>query len=217
MEPEAHSLQDLADQTGVEPRTIRSYVERGILPGPDSLGRGARYSRETLDRLKVLNLIRSANREVSLEKIRILLQQLSPGQIRDIASGRVRIGALIDTDQPAPNQQDRSAALEYLHRLGVSSPARASDAPLFQRAAMDTAGYLPGDEVSRLAQVAAALAGLAGRGSSSRPVRGERWYRIPLTPDIELSIRGEFEAEQIAQLHRIGDALRVLLTKGVPK
>ena len=56
------TLQALASETGVEPRTIRSYVEKGVIPGPESLGRGARYPRETLDRLKVLQLLRDANR-----------------------------------------------------------------------------------------------------------------------------------------------------------
>ncbi len=221
MAPEDLSLQELADQTGLEPRTIRSYVERGILPGPQSMGRGARYPRESLDRLRVLNLIRDAKRDVSLDKIRLLLQQLSPGQIRDLAEGKVRIGALVDTDEPTSQPPERSAALEYLHRIGVSSPARQVAAPLFQSDAVNSPVWPadPGlsEEVSRLEQVATALAGLVGRTSSSRPVRGERWYRIPLTPDIELAVRGEFEAEQIAQLHRIGDALRVLLTRGVSK
>jgi hypothetical protein len=34
------------------------------------------------------------------------------------------------------------------------------------------------------------------------------------TKDIELSVRGEFAPEQLAQLHRIADALKLLLTKG---
>ena len=71
--PQGLSLQELADGTGVEPRTIRSYVEKGVIPGPDSLGRGARYPRETLDRLKVLQLLRDANRGLTLDQIRLLL------------------------------------------------------------------------------------------------------------------------------------------------
>lgn len=218
------SLQELAEQSGIEPRTIRSYVERGILPGPDSLGRSARYPREALDRLRVLNLIRDANRNLTLDKIRLLLQGLSPRQIRSVAEGRERIGAIIDTDEqqvPASPPPGQGRALEYLHGIGVSSPMRAIPSPLFQSAVVGDRACPaePGvsEEVSRLEQVATALSGLVGRTSSSRPVRGERWYRIPLTPDIELAVRGEFEAEQIAQLHRIGDALRVLLTRGVSK
>jgi len=57
------SLQELSEQTGVEQRTIRSYVERGLLPGPESLGRGARYPHEALDRLRVMQLLREIARD----------------------------------------------------------------------------------------------------------------------------------------------------------
>ena len=67
MDNDLLTLQDLADATGVEPRTIRSYVEKGIIPGPDSLGRGARYPRESLDRLKVLQLLRDADRDCRVQ------------------------------------------------------------------------------------------------------------------------------------------------------
>ena len=37
------TLEELATETGLAPRTIRSYIERGLLPGPATRGRGARY------------------------------------------------------------------------------------------------------------------------------------------------------------------------------
>jgi hypothetical protein len=50
--------------------------------------------------------------------------------------------------------------------------------------------------------------------SVSRSVRGETWHRVPITPDIELSVRGDLDSEQLALLQRIGDHLRHLLLKG---
>lgn len=209
----ALTLQELADKTGVEPRTIRSYVEKGLLPGPDSLGRAARYPRETLDRLKVLQLLRDANRNLTLDQIRLLLQSLGQSQIHAIATGRQQIGAVIDTDAgtgtPSP-----AGALEYLRRLkshAVAEPVHASRSWNAPAAAPPDQGSLPA-----LEQAARALADLAGLGTSSRSTRGEAWYRISVTPDIELAVRGEFAAEQLAQLHRISAALRLLFTKGTP-
>ena len=95
---DSFSLSELADHTGLEPRTIRSYVERGLVAGPDSMGRGARYPRETFDRLRVLQLLRDANRDVTLDQLRVVLHGLSKKQVRAIADGSLRIGALIDTD-----------------------------------------------------------------------------------------------------------------------
>ncbi|NCX97284.1 MAG: MerR family transcriptional regulator [Planctomycetia bacterium] len=79
-ESEIFTIQELSDATGVEPRTIRSYVEKGLIPGPDSLGRGAKYPRESLDRLKVLQLLRDANRGLTLDQIRLLLKRLGPSR-----------------------------------------------------------------------------------------------------------------------------------------
>ncbi len=48
-----------------------------------------------------------------------------------------------------------------------------------------------------------------------RPVRrqakGDVWYRIAITPDIELSVRGIDDDEQLARLERVADYLREIL------
>lgn len=205
-ETDIFTLQELSDATGVEPRTIRSYVEKGLIPGPDSLGRGAKYPRESLDRLKVLQLLRDANRGLTLDQIRLLLKRLGPSELRGLADGRIRIAAVLDTDALAGELPSRSAAAEYLRTLRTQVPAH-------HAVHMHTQGSWE-DSLPVLEEAARALARLAGLSSASRGVRGEPWYRLPLTPDIELSVRGNFAPEELAQLHRIGDALRLLLTKG---
>ena len=212
---EGLTLQELAAQTGVEPRTIRSYVEKGVILGPESFGRGARYPRETLDRLKVLQLLRDANRSLTLDQIRVLLNSIGPSQLREVAEGTVRIGAVIDTDAAGTSPLPKTAAMDYLHGLRRSQPqSPASVAPLLYRRKSPPIDH---DQLPILENAARALAELTGTNSSSRSARGESWYRISLTPDIELSVRGEFGTEQLAQLHRIGDSLRTLLTKGPSK
>lgn len=212
--PPGLTLQELADHTGVEPRTIRSYVEKGVIPGPDSLGRGARYPRETLDRLKVVQLLRHANRSLTLEQIRLLLHRIGPSRLREVADGTMRIGAVIDTDDAGSDPLPKTAAMDYLQTLRRTQSQPRSQWLAASRAAPPPPPTPGEDELPVLETAARALAELAGSTSSSRTARGERWYRIPITPDIELSVRGEFGTEQLAQLHRIGDALRTLLTKG---
>lgn len=46
------SLAELAEEAGVTPRTVRYYISRGILPGPNQAGRSASYGRDHLARLK---------------------------------------------------------------------------------------------------------------------------------------------------------------------
>ncbi len=45
------TIGELAEAAGVSRRTVRYYVQRGLLPAPDGLGRGARYGEEHLRRL----------------------------------------------------------------------------------------------------------------------------------------------------------------------
>lgn len=222
------SLQELSEQTGVEQRTIRSYVERGLLPGPESLGRGARYPHEALDRLRVMQLLRDANRDLSLDQVRVLLQSLSPAQLADIASGRQRIAGVIDTDAK-PAGRGRGDALAYLQALRANAktgrrarqvaaaPAAAKVAAPALTASEAPPAYGPNAQMSALADAARALAALAGAAPTARGVRAEAWLRIPVTPDIELSVRAVYGDEELAQLHRIGDALRQLLTRGTAR
>ncbi len=220
---EGLTLLELAAEIGVEPRTIRSYVEKGVIPGPETLGRGARYSRDTLDRLKVLQLLRDANRDLTLDQIRVVLQGIAPAQLKAIAEGTLRIGAVLDTDAVHGARPSKTAALEYLtafrsgrSRSASSPPPPASFNVNFAKSPVASDG-LDDDALTAFEEAARALTTLVGQPTSARSTRGETWYRIPLTPDIELSVRGEFGTEQLAQLHRIGDALRTLLTKGAPK
>lgn len=218
MDSKTLSLQELADLTGTEPRTIRSYVERGVIPGPETMGRGARYPREALDRLRVFQLLRDANPGLSVDQIRQLLQSLTPAVVSDIAEGRQRISAVIDTEQPFPLRQ-KGDALEYLHSL-KSSPTRTpnevhrqANAPR-QHHAQSPGLSQDDDQLHVLEKAAKALANLAGISTATRSFHGKNWYRLRITPDIELSFRGELAPEQVAQLHRIAAALKSLLTKG---
>ena len=52
------SLRQLAAQVDLQPRTVRSYIERGLLPGPETPGRYAHYGRLHLDRLKAIKVYR---------------------------------------------------------------------------------------------------------------------------------------------------------------
>ncbi len=217
------TLHELAAEIGVEPRTIRSYVEKGVIPGPDTLGRGARYSRDTLDRLKVLQLLRDANRDLTLDQIRVVLQGIAPAQLKGIAEGTLRIGAVLDTDAIRGARPSKTSALDYIRAFkagrsgSLSSPPPPASVPPTPSESWLASDQLDDETLTAFEEAARVLSSLVGLPTSARATRGETWYRIPLTPDIELSVRGEFGTEQLAQLHRIGDALRTLLTKGAPK
>ncbi|HYE63275.1 MAG TPA: helix-turn-helix domain-containing protein [Phycisphaerales bacterium] len=204
MGEQTFSLTALSELAGIEPRTIRSYIEKGLLPGPTSLGRSASYSQDHLDRLSVITLLRDAHRDISLEQIRALLAHLSQQQIRAIAAGEVRIGAVID---PQSLKSPSTSALDYLKTIR-SPPSAPTHLARAMRAPPPEPTSLP--PLDRLVDTLRALSG----SQPTRPVKGEVWHRVQITPDIELSIRGPLSEEQLATVHRLGDQLRQLLTKG---
>lgn len=50
-EDESFGIAELAERGGVSRRTVRYYVQRGLLPAPTGVGRGKHYTREHLEAL----------------------------------------------------------------------------------------------------------------------------------------------------------------------
>ena len=75
-------LAQLSEQAGVSQRTVRYYIQQGLLPSPDTRGPGAHYGIEHLERL---TLIRKLQREhLPLSEIRRRLESLSAEDIREL-------------------------------------------------------------------------------------------------------------------------------------
>ena len=70
-ETEELSLDELAERTGVTPRTIRYYQSQHVLPKPRHVGHDARYSTEHLVRLQVIASLQE--RGLKLEAIKRLV------------------------------------------------------------------------------------------------------------------------------------------------
>ncbi len=191
----SYSLGDLADGAGIETRTIRSYIERGLLPGALTRGRAARYSKEHLSRLRLIMSLRRARPNITLSEIRILLQGFNPAQIHALAGGSI-IAATHAVDESR----------------GLADPAAVD-------AVADEACEIPG--MIDWDQFAPALTGaerlvhllreISGFMSPAPTSRVEGWQRIAVTPDVELSVRTEFDANQLAAFRDLADLLRHLL------
>src|SRR4051812_2075356 len=78
-------LEDLADRAGVSPRTVRYYVQRGLLPAPVFRGRDTVYSGEHLVRLRAIR--RLQERFLPLDAIQVEIARRSPDELRALADG----------------------------------------------------------------------------------------------------------------------------------
>jgi DNA-binding transcriptional MerR regulator len=101
------SIGEIAKLAGITPRTVRYYVELGLLPPPDGLGRSAGYGQEHLDRLLVIKRLQADR--FSLDEIRAQLATLAPAAATSLASAKTPLAL-----------PDASSAAEYLARLRES-------------------------------------------------------------------------------------------------
>jgi DNA-binding transcriptional MerR regulator len=192
-----YSLSELADLTGIEARTIRSYIERGLLAGAQARGRGATYSAEQLSRLQVIQSLRRARPTIALSEIRILLQQLTPEQIGSLAGGSI------------------SAVVRAVDQSMQPDDFDSHEAP------SDDNGEVPrtidwewsATKLTGAERLVCLLREVSGFTSPAPASKMEGWQRIAVTPDIELSVRAEFDADQLAAFRNLADLLRHLLQR----
>ena len=93
MDDKIFSIQALADRAGTTRRTIRYYVQRGLLPRPEGGGRGHYYTEEHLRRLAIIKKWRRQG--VPLEKMRELLESGDPASVSSA-------GEVTSVEAPAP-------------------------------------------------------------------------------------------------------------------
>ena len=205
------TLAELAEATGLVPRTIRSWVAQGLIPGPRSRGPGARYPVDTLERLMAIRGMRD-RLGMPLAAIRQELLVATAEQLQAHARRAAELAP--EPSQPAP---EPASALDYLRALKGRSASPAASSGLPQDASFAIPASLPPKT-----KPSAALSPPTGfealerrlgqaRPEAARKARGEDWLRIPVTPDVELAVRGCLDAEQRARLERCADLIRDIL------
>ena len=188
-------LAELSARADVSPRTIRYYIQQGLLPSPEARGPGAHYGPEHLDRL---NLIRQLQREhLPLAEIRRRIESLSPDEIRRL---------LEQTPKRSP-----TAAKDYIRAVLNEGPAASvhpsvaqAKEELFARHFVKRAPMPMGDPEPPT--------------SPSTPTKTTRsqWDRITLAPDVELHIRRPLAREQNRQVERLLEAARAIYEENKP-
>jgi DNA-binding transcriptional MerR regulator len=204
-------LNELSAAAGVTTRTIRYYVQQGLLPSPGTRGPGTRYERAHLERLQLIR--RLQRQHLPLAEIRLRLEALDDDGVREA------LGAPLD-------QTAGSSALEYVRDLLTRQSARSVTAPLTATGALPLPPASPPPPGARRKSTFGAIFGraapaeppqvaqapLAPVTQQSRSTRST-WDRIPLAPDVELHIRRPLSREQNRQVERLIETARDLFAE----
>ena len=87
----AYKLDELARAVGTSARTVRYYVQRGLLPAPAFRGKDTAYGPEHLVRLRAIRRLQDAF--FPLDAIAVELESRSLEQIERIVDGSERLNA----------------------------------------------------------------------------------------------------------------------------
>lgn len=195
------TLEDLAQRSGLSLRTLRYYMQEGLLPGPETRGKYARYSQQHLDRLELIR--RMKNLHLPLQEIRQLIDNMTPEEMSRLRNYQDQVAAEFGVQKPAMPAKDQparsSSALDYIHSIrdgrenlrafalnkNAVMPVKEPDAGLYQKA-------MP--------------------AQAQPPAKQETWRRIQLADGIELNVRETDDQQQQQQLEQLIQSVKKLIT-----
>ncbi|MGH9547831.1 MAG: helix-turn-helix domain-containing protein [Terriglobales bacterium] len=233
------SLDDLANETGFDRRVIRSFIEQGLMRGPDSMGRYARYSQSHLERLLAIKAMRNIQ-GLPLHEVRRQMLSLSHQDIRALAldainsSGKIPAAGAGSAAASGPQvEENTESALDYI--LSLENQEQSSPAPPPAKTPVKPQIQPPGlarqlmqayqnlqqrppakqAKASPIDHLLLALIGIKGMNRVRKHAHSERWNHISITPDIELTVRGDLSEEELSKLERVADCIREILLGGL--
>ncbi len=211
--PEELTLAELADASGLQSRTIRSWVAQGLLPGPLTRGPLARYPADQLERILAIRAMKDLL-GMSLTDIRRELLVATAEQVQTWADKAVDIAPELPLTSAMHADADPGAALDYFRSLR----SEASQAPLglanasFAAQLADVSNAQQLRPASGFEALERRLMQTGARSPATGKARSEQWITIGITPDVELSVRGQLDPEQRARLERCAELMRDILT-----
>ena len=140
----------------------------------------------------MIQAFRRARPNIGLSDIRILLQGFTPDQIHSLARGSITAG-VVAVSPPNDSADD-----------DADNDADAGNDEGVERFAWDQAAT----KLTGVERLVVLLRQLSRYGSSSNQPKVEGWQRISITPDVELSIRAEFDTNQVSAFRELADLLR---------
>ena len=151
---ETYKLDELAERAGVSPRTVRYYVQRGLLPAPTFRGKDSFYGRDHVSRLRAIR--RLQEQYLPLDAIADALAQRTPEQIERLADGSDSVApATPQILKPPPRVEVSEAARWQRHTL----------APGVELHVLESASHDARLLVERLKETAAIHRPIGGGGS----------------------------------------------------
>jgi DNA-binding transcriptional MerR regulator len=171
MDKESYLINQLAERAGVTVRTIRYYVNEGLLPPPQTKGRYSAYDEDYLYRIRLIKFYKESY--LPLSRIRALLDHMTPEEIRSTVEMYEKEPPVFNTPpslELSDKVEENLSAREYLNSIGM--PKR-----LIQEPQVSMHLKIPPDMEER------------SISPGPQPTRDVSWKRIEIAEGIELLVR----------------------------
>jgi DNA-binding transcriptional MerR regulator len=135
---EGLSVAELAAQTGVTPRAVRFYVERGVLPPPDFHSRRTRYSRDHVVRLFAIAAMQKEG--LDLKAIRARLTKLASADLERYLpspSPQPTATGALPSPSPSPSASEATRWDRVTLLPGIELHVHADASPAVRRVAQE--------------------------------------------------------------------------------
>lgn len=205
---ERFGISELAEAAGISVRTVRYYIAEGLLPPPVAAGARSHYSREHLDRLRLIGQLKEAY--LPLREIRRHLTELDHAQVQQMTRSDPGAGGLMAEPVAYSPQTLPPARSEFLRDQERILPnAREPDAP---GSAADYIRRVLGDprrrHGERPTRPRRPPAGPAAPATDTDPVS---WRRIEVADGAELLIREDLYQRRNDKIEWLANWARTVL------
>jgi len=190
-------ISELAERTGVSTRTIRYYIEEGLLPQPEIQGKYAVFNEDYLIRLKLIKYLKDAY--LPLREIKRKLDSLMVPEMRDLlrrfeqdpsrALAELDVFPAEASKPPVSGEvKSQDSATDYIQRALNRRPAAVREEPMRFQASMPAPPSKPGPA-------------------------SESWQRVELAPGVELNIRQPMTSRMRRQVEELIEFARKIFSK----
>jgi DNA-binding transcriptional MerR regulator len=191
-------IHELAERAGISVRTIRYYIDEGLLPQPTYQGKYSYYSLNYLDRLELIRRLKESY--LPLREIREIMNSLTDDQVSMRLNELPPSSPKFSVEQPArqPAAKPGARALDYINQVMDTQTKNRMKGTLNQ----------PQSSFSKPREMAPpnifnAAEPLPIAEPSPTKEKDDIWQRISLAPGVELHLRRPLDADTEHQVQQL--------------
>jgi DNA-binding transcriptional MerR regulator len=185
-------IHELARRAGISVRTIRYYIDEGLLPPPTYQGKYSYYTLNYLDRLELIRRLKESY--LPLREIGEIMNSLTDDQVRERLNELPAPSPKFSPDQKPLRSAAKpgAKALDYINQVMDTQAKYRMKGNLKQ----------PQTGVPQFREINSQIDFSAAEPSAIRE-ENETWQRITLAPGVELNLRRPMDPETESHVQQL--------------